>query len=291
MKGVVSRRFEHPNDDWGDEWNRYKGRGALKREVRNTRQQLPGRSHAALRDACSATHTFRKRSKVEWTGEEYEEAVVRTRAGIIRVPASIISQSRSAPGGGRKHTRALPALPTSTAASRTFVWTRRPIHKAALRFTMVVPRSVARCTGWQNLLSLTRLPSFASLAGGASPPRRGGRRGPCPPDQALHTDAALPPFFLGAQRTIAPHARHRRALLPKPPALHRVARVRRDRAGAGPAGPPAGRGLPARPLPQGGALLGGARPARDEQRRQGHRPRAGPPAGGPPRAPAPARHP
>ena len=102
-------------------------------EARNTRQQLPGRSHAALRDACSATHTFRKRSKVEWTGEEYEEAVVRTRAGIIRVPASIISQSRSAPGGGRKYTRALPAPPTSTAAWRTFVRTRRPMHKAALR--------------------------------------------------------------------------------------------------------------------------------------------------------------
>ena len=102
-------------------------------EARNTRQQLPGRSHAALRDACSATHTFRKRSKVEWTGEEYEEAVVRTRAGIIRVPASIISQSRSAPGGGRKYTRALPAPPTSTAAWRTFIRTRRPMHKAALR--------------------------------------------------------------------------------------------------------------------------------------------------------------
>ena len=101
------------------------------------------------------------------------------------------------------------------------------------------------------------------------------------PDQALRTDAALPPLLLGAQRALAPHGRHRRALLPQPPALHGVARVRRDRAAAGPAAPPAGRGLPARPLPQGGALLGrresalgGERPARQRQggqKRPGHR--------------------
>ena len=103
------------------------------------------------------------------------------------------------------------------------------------------------------------------------------------PDQALRTDAALPPLLLGAQRALAPHGRHRRALLPQPPALHGVARVLGDHAAgvlarrmsqpqavqAGPA-PLAGRRLLARPLLQQGALLGrGGRAGGDHASGQG----------------------
>merc|ERR1719321_1775313 len=77
-------------------------------------------------------------------------------------------------------------------------------------------------------------------------------------DQALSASPALPLLLSRVQRALAPHGRHRRALLARFLALHGGARVPGDRAPG--AAPPAGLGVQAGLPLKGGARLPRRRP-------------------------------